>query len=129
MVVDSSAIFAIAFNELERPRFINLILESGRCVIGAPTLLECRIVALRRAGGDWNTVLHSVIEQFGLTVVPFDEEHLRLATDAFRQFGKGRNAASLNFGDCMAYAIAKARNEPLLFKGGDFRLTDIMAAD
>jgi ribonuclease VapC len=60
--------------------------------------------------------------------VPFTAEHLELAVNAFRQFGKGRHAAGLNFGDGCAYALAKAAGEPLLFKGDDFSRTDIKRA-
>ncbi len=128
MVIDSSALFAIAFNEPERLSFLELLLSVPRCVMGAPTLLECRIVALRRAGHDWNARLQSVIDRFDFSIVPFEAEHAVLATEAFRRYGKGQNRAGLNFGDCMSYAIAKARNEPLLFKGDDFRATDIALA-
>jgi ribonuclease VapC len=128
VVIDSSAIFAIAFNEPERRAFVDLLAEAPIRVIGAPTLLECRIVALRRKGDDWGTKLDQLLESLDLTVVPLEGAHEVLAVQAFRKFGKGIDKAGLNFGDCLAYAIAKARNEPLLFKGDDFRHTDVIAA-
>jgi ribonuclease VapC len=127
VVVDSSAIFAIAFNEPERRAFVDLLAEAPTRVIGAPTLLECRIVALRRKGDDWSSKLDQLLHWLDLTVIPFEVAHEALAAQAFRKFGKGIDKAGLNFGDCLAYAIAKARNEPLLFKGDDFRRTDIVA--
>ena len=128
MVVDSSAVFAVAFNEPERVAFVELLLASRRCAVGAPTLLECRIVAQRRSGRDWNDKLQAVLDRFDFLIVPFGAEHAAIAAEAFGKYGKGLNRAGLNYGDCMAYAIAKARNEPLLFKGNDFRATDIVPA-
>jgi ribonuclease VapC len=61
-------------------------------------------------------------------IVPFTSEHAALARDAWRRFGKGRHPAGLNLGDCFAYALAKSRDEPLLFKGEDFARTDVKAA-
>ena len=81
-----------------------------------------------RTGTDTGSVLDDLVARLGLTVVPFTPEHARIARAAFRRFGKGRHAAGLNFGDCMAYALASERGEPLLFKGGDFAATDIQAA-
>ena len=64
----------------------------------------------------------------GITVEPFTVEQAHIARQAFHDFGKGRHAAGLNFGDCFAYALAKILDEPLLFKGEDFRKTDIVPA-
>jgi ribonuclease VapC len=64
-----------------------------------------------------------------IDVVPFDADHARLARDAYTRFGKHPSSkAKLNFGDCMAYALAKATGEPLLFKGDDFTHTDLTPA-
>ncbi|HEX2589941.1 MAG TPA: type II toxin-antitoxin system VapC family toxin [Rhizomicrobium sp.] len=127
MVIDSSAVFAIAFNEPERESFLDLITNADVRVIGAPTLFECRVVALRRMGVDWSANLDRLLNRLQLSVAPFEEAHEVIATTAFRKFGKGLDKAGLNFGDCFTYAIAKAWNEPLLFKGEDFRRTDIVA--
>ena len=62
-------------------------------------------------------------------VVAFTAEHAALAREGWRRFGKGRHPAGLNLGDCFAYALARARNEPLLFKGDDFAQTDVKVAD
>jgi len=72
--------------------------------------------------------LDELIAQAGLEVVPQDAAQVGLARQAFLQFGKGRHPAALNFGDCAAYALAKARSLPLLFKGEDFARTDLTAA-
>jgi ribonuclease VapC len=125
MVVDSSALFAITFNEPERLEFIELILSAAEPAISASTLLECRLVALRRAGADWDSRLLTVMQRLQLRVVAFDEPQAAIAAEAFRLYGKGRHPAALNFGDCFSYALAKAVNEPLLYKGEDFRKTDL----
>ncbi len=72
--------------------------------------------------------LDSVRESLGLETVGFDENQLELAIDAFRRYGKGRHPAALNLGDCCSYALAKALDQPLLFKGNDFTLTDVAPA-
>jgi ribonuclease VapC len=63
-----------------------------------------------------------------MTVIPFTEDHWRLAVEAYVRFGKGRHAAALNFGDCLTYAIARLAEQPLLFVGGDFAKTDLTPA-
>jgi ribonuclease VapC len=65
------------------------------------------------------------LHRAGFEVVPVDAEQVELAREAFRAYGKGRHPASLNFGDCFSYALARLRVEPLLFKGQDFARTDI----
>lgn len=72
--------------------------------------------------------LDAALERLEITVVPFDQPTLLLARLAFRQYGKGRHAAGLNFGDCISYATAKHFQEPLLYKGQDFARTDIAPA-
>lgn len=72
--------------------------------------------------------LDNLIAGFGIEIVPVTSEQAFLAREAYQKFGKGNHAAKLNLGDCFAYALAKARREPLLFKGEDFRMTDIEAA-
>ncbi len=129
MVVDSSALVAILRQEAESAWFSELILLAERVRVAAPTLLETAMVlegpTLSITAGQR---LDQLIDQLHFEVVAFDESLLKLARDAFRRYGKGRHAAGLNFGDCMSYAAAKQFNEPLLFKGGDFALTDIRSA-
>ena len=71
--------------------------------------------------------LEALVERLRIEVVPFDQTQLAHAVDAFRRYGKGRHPAALNLGDCCSYGLAKALNEPLLFKGGDFAQTDVAA--
>jgi ribonuclease VapC len=72
--------------------------------------------------------LDRLIEVSGVKVVPVTAEQAGLAREAYRKYGKGNHPAKLNLGDCFAYALAKARGEPLLFKGHDFRRTDVEPA-
>jgi ribonuclease VapC len=126
IAVDSSALIALAIKEPEHLAFLQL-LRSQDCLIGAPTLLETHMVLNRSitAQGYLSTLLSFP----NIEVVAFDAEHLAAARTAFDRYGKGRHPqAALNFGDCMAYAVAKVRGAPLLFKGGDFLATDIEPA-
>jgi ribonuclease VapC len=128
IVVDTSALIAILLAEPEARSFGQIIYTASPALVAAPTLLEYHMVAdshARRSGVSPDTV----IEGLGLIVEPWTIEHLHVARAAFRRFGKGQgHPAQLNYGDCMSYALAKAMNVPLLFKGGDFALTDVNSA-
>ena len=87
--------------------------------------LELSIVVLRRSGQSALATLDTFIQAQGIRLVPVDEKQLTAAREAYVSFGKGRHPAALNFGDCFGYALAKALDAPLLFKGTDFRLTDV----
>lgn len=128
MVIDSSAVHAIVLNEPERQRFIDCFLHVETAAISAATVLECKIVALHKLGGESEDELLAILRRLPLIIVPFDVHQAEIAADAYRAFGKGRHRASLNFGDCISYALAKTRNEPLLYKGNDFAETDIVSA-
>ena len=127
IAVDSSALVAIALKEAERDKFTKII-GTNRCIIGATTVVEAHIALRKRIGAEGIEFLESVIARRHVTVVGFDAALLPIARLAFDRFGKGRHRAGLNFGDCMAYAVAKANDVPLLFKGDDFSLTDIRPA-
>ncbi|MDB5440087.1 MAG: PilT protein domain protein [Caulobacteraceae bacterium] len=128
MVIDSSALIAILQGEPEEPAFRQAIRTARSRLLAAPTRVEASMVALGRAGEPGLAQMQALIERLDLEVVPFSDEQARLATDAFRRFGKGRHPAGLNFGDCLAYALAQATGEALLFKGGDFAATDVKRA-
>jgi ribonuclease VapC len=91
------------------------------------TRTDCRADGPRQRGPAGANELDNFLRRGGIEIVPVDVDQVRIARDAFRRFGKGRHPASLNFGDCFSYALAKALGEPLLFKGGDFARTDIVA--
>jgi ribonuclease VapC len=129
MTLDSSALVAIIFGESGYLDLVDRILADDHVRIGAPTLLEATMVASgRRRKGSAATEVEGLVKELGVTVVPFGESEWRLATDAFLRFGRGRHAAALNFGDCLAYATAASVRDSLLFVGEDFRKTDIRPA-
>lgn len=127
--VDTSALVAIMLDEPDRARFQSW-LERAACVVGAPSLVELyQVVSTRRGHDAALAAITSLLDQPNVTVVPFDVGHFLLAADAFRRFGKGRDhPARLNFGDCLAYAVARRAAAPLLYKGGDFGHTDLAFA-
>jgi len=128
IVVDSSALLAIFFDEPEKTAFTELIATDDAARIGAPNFLEASMIVEARQGKAGCRDLDELAGLLELAVVPFDASHIEAARDAFRRYGKGRHRAALNFGDCCAYGLAKASNAPLLFKGNDFILTDIKRA-
>jgi ribonuclease VapC len=128
VIVDSSAVVAIL---LEEPGHEDLVAKLGAArtaAIGAPTLTECGIVLTARLGARGRVLLNEFVARFGLIEVPFGERHWRVALDAYETFGKGRHPASLNFGDCMSYAVARVANRPLLCIGNDVSRTDLPLA-
>lgn len=128
MIVDSSALLAMLLKEPEGRLIDKAIADSGDCRISSGNYLETSIVALGRNGPDGLRDLDLLIARFRIEIAPFTESQAYLARQAFARFGKGRHPAGLNFGDCMAYALAKETGEELLFKGTDFGLTDVAVA-
>jgi len=128
IALDTSALIAIVANEPEALSFATLVSQND-CLVGAPTQFEAIIVANRDAGGGAYRDLLKVLSWKNVTVVDFSAAHAAIAYRAFRNFGRGRgHRAALNYGDCMAYAVASLASAPLLFKGDDFAHTDIAAA-
>jgi ribonuclease VapC len=128
MVIDTSAIVAVLFDEPERATFDRLIARDGVRLISAVARVEAAFVVEGRKGAEGRERLARFFQLTGAEIVPVSVQQSELAVEAFRRFGKGRHPARLNIGDCFAYALAKATREPLLYKGGDFALTDIAAA-
>ena len=127
MVLDSSAVLAVLFDEPERRAFTLSIERDPRRLMSAGNVLESALVAEARRGESAGRELDLLLHRADVQVVPVDADQVELARSAWRRFGKGRHPAGLNFGDCFAYALAVASGEPLLFKGEDFRRTDIAA--
>lgn len=125
MVIDTSAIVAILLGEPEQEQLIEKIADATTRLISAPTLVECNLVVESRKQSLGRAELELFVYEAELTVVPFDRVQADVAARAWRQYGKGRHPAGLNFGDCFAYALSKTTQEPLLFKGDDFAQTDI----
>ncbi|MBV9566726.1 MAG: type II toxin-antitoxin system VapC family toxin [Hyphomicrobiales bacterium] len=128
MVIDTSAIVAIALNEPEAPAFELRIADDPVRLISAATILEAAMVIETRLGEAGSSELDLWLHKASVEVVPVDANYADCARRAWRRFGKGRHPAGLNFGDCFAYALASLSQEPLLFKGDDFAKTDIQAA-
>lgn len=128
MVIDTSALVAVLFDEPERAHLVRLITADPRRLISAGTLLESSIVIEARRGEAAGRELDLLLHRLGATVVPFDDAQSTLARSAWRRYGKGRHAAALSLGDCFAYALSRLSGEPLLFTGTDFRLTDVAVA-
>jgi ribonuclease VapC len=128
VVLDTSALLAILLGEPERDQFIAALAEAADPLISAGTLLESSIVVQSKLGDDGLADLDELLATAGVRCVAVDLAQVHAARDAFARFGKGRDAAGLNYGDCFAYALAKVAQVPLLFKGGDFGRTDLVAA-
>jgi ribonuclease VapC len=128
MIVDSSAIIAIFFQEPGYNQLIDKLSDAGETGIGAPTLVECSIVLSARLNHDARGLLTRFLNETNMVIIPFTESHYELAVSAYLKFGKGRHPAQLNLGDCMSYATAKMAGMPLLFIGDDFSQTDIISA-
>jgi|SoiMethySBSTD1v2_1073268.scaffolds.fasta_scaffold00081_42 ribonuclease VapC len=127
IALDTSAIAAIALEEREARAFAEFI-GAERCLIGWPTVLEAHMVLRVIPQQRGLRVLDFILKAPRLRVVAFERRMFECARAAFDRFGRGHHRAKLNFGDCMSYAVAKLHDVPLLFKGDDFRLTDIAPA-
>lgn len=128
IALDTSAIVAIALNEVEASDFSRVIV-AGEALVGTPTLFESHLVLAQRVTKGAEEFLSAFLVRSSIHPVTFNLEMFRFAQFAFDRFGKGRqHPAKLNFGDCMAYAVAKFHDVPLLFKGDDFRHTDVQSA-
>jgi ribonuclease VapC len=128
MVVDTSAVLAVLLEEPDGALFLARLSGTPRPLLSAANWLELGIVIDGRKGPQWLAELDAFLEGLDVAVVPVSLSQARTARDAYRRFGKGNHPAGLNFGDCFAYALAKERNLPLLFKGDDFTQTDLRPA-
>ena len=128
MVIDTSALIAILLNEAETEAFAKVIAADPKRLISAFNLIEAAIVIEAKKGEAGGIELDLLLHRARIETVAMSAEQVELARTAWRVYGKGNHAAGLNIGDCCAYALAKYSGEPLLFKGGDFALTDIPSA-
>lgn len=125
MIVDTSALLAIALQEAEGDTFLDLIERDPVRLISVASMLEAGIVVESRSGSAAGEDLDELVARMGVEIEPVTVDQLRIARIAYRRYGRGNHPAGLNFGDCFSYALAKAVGEPLLFKGSDFSKTDI----
>lgn len=129
MTIDTSALVAIVRAEPASQRCLDLMLVASSRRVSAGNLLEAYLVIDGGRDPALSAKLDSLIEELRLVVEPVTHEHVQIARDAFHRYGKGSgHGASLNYGDCFAYAIARLRDELLLFVGNDFAKTDIVQA-
>ncbi|HSO41974.1 MAG TPA: type II toxin-antitoxin system VapC family toxin [Rhodospirillales bacterium] len=128
MVIDTSAILAMLFDEPEADEFERLVEADPVVLVSAVSRVEAAFVVEGRKGDAGRIRLNRFFELVRAEVVPVGTDQAEVACEAFRRYGKGRHPANLNFGDVFAYALAKTTGEPLLFKGDDFRLTDLSSA-
>ncbi len=128
MVIDASALLACLLDEPERTHFVDAVDGDPVKLVSVVGYVETSFVVLGRKGETGLSDLERFIGRASIIRVAVDTDQAELAVEAFRRFGKGRHPARLNIADCFAYALAKATGESLLFKGGDFALTDLMTA-
>jgi ribonuclease VapC len=129
MIVDSSALIAILTGETDAERYVQAVSKAPICRISAATFVETAMVLEAQHGPEVSRQFDALVRRVPLVIEPVTDDQAYLARQAYLDFGKGRHAAGLNFGDCFAYALAKAKGEPLLFKGDDFSKTDVRPAD
>ena len=125
MVIDTSAMIAIALDEPEAALFEQHIANDPVRLISAATVLEVAMVLETRLGETAGRELDLWLLKAGIDIIAVDADQVDVARRAWRRFGKGRHPAGLNYGDCFSYSLAFTRQEPLLFKGNDFSKTDI----
>jgi len=128
MIVDSSAVLAILFNESDAQSYARAITEADSCRISAANFVEVAIVVEAQTKDSGSRQFDAFFRRASIAIEPVTEEQAHAARQAYTDFGKGRHPAGLNFGDCFAYALAKTTGEALLFKGEDFKKTDIISA-
>ena len=129
MIVDTSVIIAILRDEPDANELAAVIESADVRRISAASYVEAAILTDSNRDPVLSRRLDSFLQEAIVTMEPVTVEQAQLAREAYRDFGKGRHRAGLNFGDCFAYALAKDKGEPLLFKGDDFRGTDVEVAE
>jgi len=127
MVIETSALVAMLTDEPDAQRFEAAVEADPVRLMSTASYLEAAIVIEQRFGEPGGRELDLWLHRAGVDLVSVDAEQAEVARSAYRRFGKGRNRAGLNYGDCFAYALAKVSGEPLLYQGDDFANTDIGA--
>lgn len=125
MVLDTSALLAVLFDEPEREEFTRRIAAASPRLVSAATLIEASVVVEARRGETAGRELDLFLHRADVQTVAVDADQVLVARAAWRRYGKGRHPAGLNFGDLFAYALARASGHELLYKGDDFAQTDL----
>ena len=129
MIVDTSALVAILRQEPEHSVFEKILDEAEQLRLSAASYLELAIVIDSRRDPALSREIDDLLDRFSIEVEPVTVEQASIAREAYRDYGRGSgHAANLNFGDCFSYALARAKREPILFKGDDFGHTDLRSA-
>jgi ribonuclease VapC len=128
VIVDTSVIIAILRDEPDAAAIGEVLGRTQDCRMSAVSYFEAAVVVDSNRNPVLSRRLDDLLRDVQISVEPVSLNQARIAREAYRDFGKGRHRAGLNFGDCFAYALAKERGETLLFKGNDFRHTDIESA-
>ena len=127
MSVDASALLAMVLGEHDGERFYTSLGRSVNSSVSPVNYVEAAIRADRDSHSGRGEFLDEVVQRFDVRMASVTPEQAMIARDAYRRFGKGNHPARLNLGDCFAFALARTRREPLLFKGSDFAHPDILA--
>ena len=128
MVVDTSAVVAILNGEPVSEKLAQALDQATAIQISAASVLELALVLESRFGEMARKRIDRWLQTSHVEVIPVTRDQVEIAREGFRKFGKGRHPAALNFGDCFSYGLAKRMNEPLLFVGNDFTMTDLRSA-
>jgi ribonuclease VapC len=128
VIIDTSALIAVLFSEPDAGLYAGALDEAEVCRISAANFVEASIVVDSQTKQPASRQLDALVRTIPIVIEPVTEEQAHIARQAYTDFGKGRHKAGLNCGDCFAYALAKVTGEPLLFKGQDFRRTDVASA-
>lgn len=128
MILDTSAILAIFLKEPGHEAIVDRLAAEEEVGVGAPTLAETGIALEARFGPVAAGWLSRFLAEFRVVSIPFGDDHWHEAVAAYARFGRGRHPAGLDFGDCLAYAVARLSGEPLLCVADDFAKTDVPRA-
>ncbi len=128
MVVDSSALAAVLFEEDDAELYAQALARAERLLMSSVNHLEIALVVEARKGDLGRRAILELMTELGIETIAFDSAQSEVALEAWRRYGKGRHEAGLNMGDCAAYALSQITNTPLLFKGNDFPKTDVVSA-
>lgn len=128
MIVDTSAVVAILKDEPEREAFVEALVAAEGHAMSAATYVELCAVVDRLENPAVSRQLDDLLDRFGIEIVDVTIDQARLARAAYRDFGRGRHPAALNFGDLFSYALAASSRQELLHKGDDFSQTDVRSA-
>lgn len=128
MIVDTSSLIAILFGEADAELYARALSTADESSISAANFVETSMIVETQTRAAGSRYFDSFFRRAGIVIEPVTVEHAHLAREAWHDFGKGRHPAGLDFGDCFAYALAKATGQPLQYKGNDFSRTGIVSA-